>query len=271
MMASTLLSRIAVPTLEGSNCTTLILSGAFGCWAASPLSIATLSGAMPYWRRMTLSRSMLLGARPTTPNRRPTSSSILVIASGLAGSVLAAEDLAAGAPFFAADFLAVSFLAAAFFAAGFLAGSSSSSSSSFAAFFFAAGLLVSDALPFESGAEGTMNTTTFLRRIATTWPSFGIPVSWRTTARSAGAVVERGHRFAGSAGHDDRLQTEIGAIAQQLRRDRVNHPDVLAVRRTDRDGQLGRQRADIERGGCEARAQQDGRGNDQPHVFAGRP
>ena len=39
-----------------------------------------------------------------------------------------------------------------------------------------------------SGTLGTIKATTFLRRIATTLPSFGMPVSWRTTARSASSL-----------------------------------------------------------------------------------
>ena len=43
---------------------------------------------------------------------------------------------------------------------------------------------------FAARRSGTMNTTTFLRRMATAWPSFGMPMSRRTTARSAWPLVD---------------------------------------------------------------------------------
>ena len=120
MMTSTLLSRMAVATLFGSNWITPILPGAFGLAMSSLPRTTTLSAAMLYCRRIIFSSSTFRGERPTTPTRLPTTCSIFsIFSSGLV--------FAAALPF-----------------AG-LAG------------------------PFaDSGALGTMNTTTFLRRIAIT-------------------------------------------------------------------------------------------------------
>ena len=150
MITSGLLSRIAAATLVVSSWTTLTLAGSFGLARSLVLSIAILSGSTLYCRNTTFSSSMLTAVRPTTPRRLPIRPSSLSTASFLsaASSSVSLSLLLAALPFLP-------------LAAG-----------------LALAVLVSAAL-------GTMNTTTFLRRMATAPPSFGMATSRRITARSA--------------------------------------------------------------------------------------
>ena len=113
---------------------------------------------------------------------------------------------------------------------------------------------------------GTMNTTTFLRRMATAWPFFGMPVSRRTTARSAWPLSIAAAAARRAAVEHARLQPDVGPVARELRGDRLHHAGVLAVGRADGDGQLGRLRRDMIGDGADAAAQQQRRDDDEPGV-----
>ena len=88
-------------------------------------------------------------------------------------------------------------------------------------FRFGRGLALLAGLGVRRRALGTTNTTTFLRRIATAWPSFGMSTSRRTTARSALVLVDGGGcRWAGPSSDAEReggcwrgARASCGAIA----------------------------------------------------------
>ena len=61
-------------------------------------------------------------------------------------------------------------------------------------------------------------------------------------------------------------QADIGAVARELRRERLHHAGVLAVGRTDGDLELGRLVGEMVRHGNQAAAQQQDRQNDQRRV-----
>ena len=81
-----------------------------------------------------------------------------------------------------------------------------------------------------------MNTTTFLRRMATAWPFFGMPASRRTTARSAWPLSMAAAAAGGPPSRTLVCSRMLAAVARELRGDRLHHAGVLAVGRADGDG-----------------------------------